>query len=173
MEPISAFSLASGVIQIVDFAGRILSKSHEIYASAEGTIEEHDFLEHSVKNLDELSTSLSKLLLEELERQKLQGGLKTKPVDRQLVLLCKDCHDVTAKLLAEIDKLKLKGPHSKLKSVQQALRHVGSQPHIQNLKNKLDDIRSQVDTVLLVSLRCDVLQLQILRLATNTNQRST
>ena len=169
MEPLSAFSLASGVIQIVDFTGRLLLKSREIYTSAEGTVEEHALLEHSARNLAELLTALSTPLLAEIRIQKLQGGSKTKPADQQLVLLCKDCHDITTKILAEIDKLKLKSTHGKLKSVQQALRHMGSQPHIQILKNKLDNIRSQVDTVLLVSLRYDVSQLEILHLNTNTN----
>ncbi|KAL1613149.1 hypothetical protein SLS60_001381 [Paraconiothyrium brasiliense] len=147
MEPLSALGLASSVIQIVDFSGRLLAKSREIYTSAEGTIEEHGLLEESANNLAELSVALS-APLHGIEKQRLQSRQKVHAADRQLLRLCTDCKNVTTRLLAELDRLKSKGPHGKLKSVQQALRHMGSQSEILNLKGKLDDIRKQVDTAL-------------------------
>lgn len=153
MEPLAALGLASNIIQIADFSSRLLAKSREIYTSAEGTIEEHALLRDSATNLAELSAALSTPLLHELEKQRVWHKQKAHAADRQLLRLCADSKDVATKLLAEIDRLKLKDSRGKLRSVQQALRHMGSQPEISALKAKLEDIRKQVDTALLVSLR--------------------
>lgn len=118
MEPLSALGLASGVIQIVDFSGRLLAKSREIYHSAEGNVEEHELLEDSANNLAELSAALSTPLLRELEKQQQRFGKRINAADKQLIQLCKDCKDVVTKLLTEINRLKIRGPHGKLKSVQ-------------------------------------------------------
>jgi hypothetical protein len=158
MDPLSALGLASNVIQITDFVGRFLSKSREIYESTDGITEDYRILEDSAKNLSELLTTLSTPLEKELGKHSKDLG--SKPTDpqlvqpgTQLVQLCKECKNVTASLLVELDRLKPKGSHGKLQSVYQAIRQLLSDRKILPLEKKLDDIRKQVDTVLLISLK--------------------
>jgi DNA repair exonuclease SbcCD ATPase subunit len=60
MEPLLALGIASNIIQIVDFSGRIFSHSREIYNSAHGTLSVHENLQDAAKNLHELSRDLAK-----------------------------------------------------------------------------------------------------------------
>jgi hypothetical protein len=58
MEPLVALGLASNIIQIVDFSGRMLSRTREIYDSPSGTLQIYTDLEHAARNLEELSRDL-------------------------------------------------------------------------------------------------------------------
>ena len=49
MDPLTAFSLACGVIQVVDFITKILIRCKEIYE--EGSLSEYQELETMTKNL--------------------------------------------------------------------------------------------------------------------------
>ncbi len=54
MDPLTSLSLASNVIQIVDFSTQLVSKGYKIYKSADGTLAENVDIEavtHSLKTL--------------------------------------------------------------------------------------------------------------------------
>lgn len=57
MDPLTAFSLACGVIQVVDFSMKLLSKSREIYKS--GSLAENKEIESMAKHLTNLRTGLN------------------------------------------------------------------------------------------------------------------
>jgi hypothetical protein len=59
MEPLVALGIASNIVQIVDFAGRILSRSKEISTSGNGSLAIHSHLVDVARNLRELSNELS------------------------------------------------------------------------------------------------------------------
>ncbi|KAH7093260.1 hypothetical protein FB567DRAFT_514985 [Paraphoma chrysanthemicola] len=58
MEPLVALGVASNIIQIADFSGRMISRSKEIYTSANGTLSVYTDLEDAARNLQELSREL-------------------------------------------------------------------------------------------------------------------
>lgn len=58
MDPLSALSLASNIIQVVDFSSRIITQSYEIYKSSDGSMAEHAILDDAAKNPSELYDSL-------------------------------------------------------------------------------------------------------------------
>ena len=49
MDPLSALGLASNIIQITEFTGKLISQSKEIYRSADGTLSEHAILEEAAR----------------------------------------------------------------------------------------------------------------------------
>jgi hypothetical protein len=58
MEPLLALGLASNIVQIADFSGRMISRSKEIHNSANGALSIHTYLEDAARNLEELSRDL-------------------------------------------------------------------------------------------------------------------
>lgn len=60
MEPLIALGLASNIIQIADFSGRLFSRSKEIYTSTGGTLSVYTDLEDAAKNLQELTSYLDR-----------------------------------------------------------------------------------------------------------------
>jgi hypothetical protein len=58
MEPLAALGIASNIIQIVDFASRLVSRGHELYQSADGRLAGHDVLDSAAENLSTLVIDL-------------------------------------------------------------------------------------------------------------------
>ena len=58
MDPLSALSVAAAVVQFVDYSSRMVSKSREIYKSADGALAENIDLEVASKCLQRLTEPL-------------------------------------------------------------------------------------------------------------------
>lgn len=78
---------------------------------------------------------------------------KVTAAGKQLQQLSKECSAVSNELLQELEKLKIKGPHKRWESFRQALNSVWSQEKTRALETRLEGIRKQLDTTLLVCLR--------------------
>jgi hypothetical protein len=145
MDPISALGLASNIIQIVDFAARIISRSYEIYNSTDGQLQDHAILDDAAQNLSELYA--------DLQRSANINTRKLDAADKQLLSLKKESEAITKELRKALDKARLKSGPQKWRSIFQALKSVWTEKEISRLATRLDSIRKQVDTALLVSLR--------------------
>ena len=171
MDPLTALGLASNIVQFVDFASKLISQSHEIYRSADGALEDNVALEHVAKNLSKLGNELKskradittgrKALAWGGEWARKDGSVISEPekvtaAGKQLQQLSKDCSAVSNELLQELEKLKIKGPHKRWESFRQALNSVWSQEKIRALETRLEGIRKQLDTTLLVCLRYEI-----------------
>lgn len=139
MESIAALSLASNIIQVIDFSSRLVSRGRELYKSADGSLAEHAVLSDAARNLFELQ--------EELQLSDTSGSHK------KLIKLQKESEDVVQELAKIMDKAKRKNGNRKWQSIYQALRSVKTDREISNIARRLDKIRKQVDTALLVSIR--------------------
>jgi hypothetical protein len=147
MDPISAVSLASSIIQIVDFSSRLLSRTHELYVSVDGSLKEHMIIDNATNNLSSLYGDLQK------SNKSIPGSLGLSDADKLLVKLKDESEVVVRKLRGALDKAKTKKAHSKAQSVFQALKSVFTDPEILRLANELDNIGKQVNMALLLSLR--------------------
>jgi len=58
MDPLAAVSLAGTVIQFLDFAGKIVSKSHELYTVQDGALAGNIELQDATDRLTTLSKTL-------------------------------------------------------------------------------------------------------------------
>jgi len=169
MDPVTAMGCAASVIQFVQFGSKLISESREIYRSTDGALDKNLALEQIAKNLSELNAALrldrepGDLFTHKgttaAKRRKSKAAKFARPprnpsaVEQQLNRICEECDSVTQQLLKELDKLKLRGGQRKWGSFRQALSNVWSQGEIQELEKKLEGIRKQIDTTLLVYLR--------------------
>jgi hypothetical protein len=58
MEALAAVGLVSGIFQIIDFSGKLIFRSKDIYSSANGSLNLYNDLENAVKQLQELLQEL-------------------------------------------------------------------------------------------------------------------
>jgi hypothetical protein len=144
MDPLTALGLASNIIQIISFTSNLISKGREIYKSADGTLITNLELEAITRNLQDLSGHLS---FPRKRRKDLSDA------DKELQELCKGCTRVSAQLIEVIQGLAVRGDHRKFNSFRQALNSVWKEDTIEELSKRLERYRSQIDTMLLVSLR--------------------
>jgi hypothetical protein len=95
MEPLSALSIASAVIQIVDFSSKVIARTREVYRSAEGTITETALLENATVNLNDLLNELRNITSSESVGY---GASHQKTSDRLLLQHAKDSQAVANEL---------------------------------------------------------------------------
>ena len=142
MDPVTAFSLACGVIQVVDFSIKVLAKCKEIYDH--GALSEHQEIEEITKHLADLQidTSLPQ-----------SSGIAQTPADRELWELAKTCSATAEQLVAKLQNLKIEGPHKKRQAIAKTVKAFREKKEMQDLEKRLNSCRSVLDTKILVSLR--------------------
>lgn len=158
MDPTTAMGCAASVIQFVDFGRKLVSGSLEIYGSADGMSAEHISIGDISKSLSELIVPLRARRDTRLENERNVSNRnrpqeKGSVAEKELNRICEDCDKVAQQLQQELEKLRLRGGHRKWGSFKQALSNMWNQSQISALEKKLERIRKQVDTTLLVSLR--------------------
>jgi hypothetical protein len=147
MEPSTALAIASAVIQVVDFSSKVIARTREVYHSADGSIEENAHLQEAAANLEDLMLQL-------------KSGIRKAPdIENQstphqrLLQLAQDSQIAADRLRKLLNKVKFNKNGDQRMALGQGLRSVLEQNNISALKARLDEIRKQVDTTLLVALR--------------------
>ena len=146
MDPLSALSLASNVVQLVDFGSRLISKSQEVYKSADGTSNVNGNLETITKDLTRICSSL---IQPEHYINKEQASVP----EIALIPLCRSCKKLGDEFLSVLKTLKVKGRHQKWSTVRQALRTAWKESTILSYEKRLGDFRSQIVAHLISILR--------------------
>lgn len=147
MDPLTALSLASNVIQIVDFSTRLVSKGYKIYKSADGTLAENVDAEAVTNSLNMLNAKLQRSV-----KDSKRGGPLSED-DQSLLKLCANCESVANELLARLDRVKVTGKYRKWKSARQALKSVSNKDDLEVLVSRLGMYRSEITLHVTISLR--------------------
>lgn len=154
MDPVSAFGVASGVVQFVDFTRKLIAKGYNIYRSSDGKLPEHIALQDIAINLQELAKELAPRFTKDDLRLIREGRTpKLQRAERQLDSIQIECAEVTRQLLEVLGGLMVKSKERKWQCFRQALSSVWSEGKIRGLEERLDRIRKQLNTTLLVCLR--------------------
>jgi hypothetical protein len=99
MDPLTIIGLVGNIIQLVDFSGKLIPKSTELYQSGEGALAENINTETATNHLVLLNS-------------KLKNAASTTG-DSALERLCKSCGTAADELLAALDNVKVKGKQAK------------------------------------------------------------
>jgi len=156
MKPQMAVSLASAVIQLVNFARKVIQKDKvgKVSKSTSTALGEATLLDDAIANLGDLSQQLEKA---RRVYYKSHVSPDHEIADVQLMALAKDGGGVAKILQATLDQAKRDDDMDEGTVLAQGLRSVlslyYSQKTICDLTDKLGSIRKQVDVALLVSLR--------------------
>lgn len=141
MDPLTVLSLVGNVVQFVETAHILISKTVEGYRSLDGSL---------VENAD------AELVTRDLIRLKEQLEIQAGVDNVHLGTLCRRCNEVGVELLEGIQKVKGHGGRSgKLKSFRQAVRSVWSRDEIHSIEKRLSNIRDELNLQVCVDLRYD------------------
>ena len=139
METLAIIGLVGNIVQFVDFSGKLISKSTELYQSSEGALAENIDTETATNHLVWLNS-------------KLQNAATTTG-DSALESLCKSCGTAADELLAALDKVKVKGKQDKWKSIRKSLQSVWSKEKIEELERRLAGLKEELNLHVVVNLR--------------------
>ena len=176
MIPLDALSLAAAVVAFVDFGGKILVTGYTIYNAAEGTSTENIHIEKLTLDLKVLSDKLyteparkpmneSKVgvrlsddgTLVEVENdtvnseEDLTFDDEDEDALKALKELAKTCSQLAQELLTVLEGLKVKSSGSlrTWHAIRQAVRTVCKKETIKSMQERLDRIRTQLNSHLL------------------------
>lgn len=145
MDPITAFSLACGVIQVVDFGTKTLIKCREIYK--EGSLSAYQELEDLTKNLVDVRSKLDLPSANQIA----EGFDKS---NEQIILkLARRCSATADQLVGRLHSLKIEGPHKKRQAILKTVQLLWDKSEIQELQKRLDGYRDALDTEILINLK--------------------
>ena len=147
LDPLSALSLASNVVQFIDFGNRLISEIQEIRQSASGLAKE---------NIDFLFTAEAfRRKSDILFANPTDGiGSSSLPLSRSaLQEFAVPCRQVSDELIAILEGLKVMEPRKRQQSFRQALRSITKRRKIKELVAKMGILRKLVDSHLITILR--------------------
>ena len=136
MDPTAAFSLVCGIIQVIDFSSKVAKKCHELYR--DGVSSEH-------KEAEEMASHLIDL------RAKLE--LPDESVGKDLLDLGSKCSSTAEELIAELEKLKIDGSHTKRQVARKAFKIMRKGSSIDHIQKRLAEYEKHLDSRVLFELR--------------------
>ncbi len=148
MDPLTAFSLACGVFQVVDFSTKIVSKCREMYKH--GVSSENKEIESMAKHLRDLATELK---LPNTIQSPGSAPPQLFQDDQELLKLAEQCSETATKLIEEIQKLRIQGQHRKRDAFRKAIKTMWKNDTIQDIQRSLERYRKTLDTRILITLR--------------------
>ena len=153
LDPGSALSLACNIIQIVDFSLKAVSKFRELYD--DGVSSENRELEDMAVHLKGLRAKL--VTVDPTTRQSRHVYFD----DKELQALAEECCATADELTAELDTLKVSGPHKRRQAVRKLFRSIRRKSVVRGIQVKLDGYQKVLDTRILVDLRCVIFYLEV------------
>ncbi|CAI9632192.1 unnamed protein product [Alternaria burnsii] len=156
LDPLIALGAVANVTQFVELAIKIFARSHAIYNSANGSLDEYDDLGKVSEDISVLSTKLQESLT-------TTAAISSLTTDEQALCdLCKGCIDVSQELAKALEKLTGPGKPGRFRSFRQALKSVWSKDDIDNLERRVRMYKEELNIRIIVGLRSkiDVVALQ-------------
>jgi hypothetical protein len=146
LDPLTAISLASNMVQFVDFSGKIISKTRELTKSSHGTTQEaynaeiviRDLLRHSEQLKDGVRAARATPHTED---------------DKALEDLCNGCISLSERIIKRLEKLKLGEGAGKRQAFLHALKAVWSQKELESEEAQLATYRSRLEFRVLTSFK--------------------
>lgn len=146
MDPLSAFSLASGVAQLISFTGELVAVGNAIYHSTDGVLQNRE-LEDVTRDLQDLAHEVTR------EQAKLLAGQQLKSEEWRLRAICDNCTSIAQELTQKLEKLKVQGKHRRFKSHRLALMSVWQKDEAEKIAERLEKYQRELDSRILVGLR--------------------
>ena len=147
MDPLSCLSIASNIVQFVDFGLQVVSKGNQIYRSVNGALAENLDLEIVTNDLLILQAKLRSF------RNTPSYAEAVSNDTRALEILSQACADLARKLLEKLNMAKAQGRFRRWKSLRQALKSVWSKQDIDEMAKRLQGFRSELQLHILVTLK--------------------
>ncbi|KAK6951193.1 hypothetical protein Daesc_007724 [Daldinia eschscholtzii] len=154
MDPLSAFSLAAGVVQFTDFAGRLLTNIVKVYKSATG--QTSTTMEYS-----KIASDLRYYIDQIQEKADSLGSITENNTNDRVSQICADCREVCTKLEKALEKLKAKG-QTRLEVAQSSfmivLKGLWTKGDVDTLARQILEIRRNMMDVITIGIWKDAQQ---------------
>lgn len=133
MDPISAFGLASSIINFIDFGCELVSFARQVRSSATGATTENQHINFLSARIEATATEL-----------KVRSTSVTTPDEQRLHDLSEECLTLSQDLRTLVGKIKAKDPKCKRQLVKSFIMDLKKKEEKRNLEERLDKCRDQL-----------------------------
>lgn len=148
MDGLSALSVASNAVQIVDFGVRFLSQIMELRKSQDGQIEEFQNLHRGAQRL----CSLNDVLIKDIKTR--QANQRLTELEQNILSLCIESDSVTTDLLEQLKGVSLDQQDSGIvAALQVAIKVIWKRKNIKSLQQRLSGLRDTLTDTILVNMQ--------------------
>ena len=144
MDPFSAFSLACGIIQVVDFSTRVLGMCKDMYKN--GSLTQNQDLEERAKHLLDLQGRLKPA-----DYHRASTSVQTS--DTRLQQVARECSATADQLVQRLRGLKIEGPHRKRDVSKKIFKAFWERRDIRDIEKRLNAYKQALDREILINLR--------------------
>ncbi|KAF2994212.1 hypothetical protein E8E14_001000 [Neopestalotiopsis sp. 37M] len=146
MDPLSAFSLACNILQIVEYGANVLSRAAEYRDAPNGALNQHNTLHDVLQSLKGLNAELGATLPSSSIAQ------RTTVPNTRLVVANKECIRIADELIALLEKLKVK-KSSTLEALRMSIKSVWYESKVKALKHDLAEAKDNLSFALMLSMQ--------------------
>ncbi|KAI9712065.1 MAG: hypothetical protein M1820_001774 [Bogoriella megaspora] len=151
MDPFSVIGLTSSIAQFLDFSINLISKSHKLYTSSAGLLQDNVDLVKVSQDLQELSRTLGLSLSDATCQSDRMASLQK---------MALSCEDAATELIQAVEKLQLSdGPGRRWRTFRKALKSLWDKQKIAELEKRLDWFRKELTIDVVVDVRNHQLQI--------------
>ncbi|ETS85085.1 hypothetical protein PFICI_03110 [Pestalotiopsis fici W106-1] len=146
MEPLSAFSLACNILQIVEYGANVLSRAAQYRAASNGALNEHNTLYDVLQSLKGLNAELGLSLPPSGSVQKA-----TVP-ELRLATANKECMRIADELIALLEHLKVK-KSSTVEGIRMGIKSIWYEGKVKTLKHDLAEAKDNLSFALMLFMQ--------------------
>jgi hypothetical protein len=152
LDPLTAISLASAIVQFVDFGSKVIGGASEIYKSADGALKENAELEDSTTKINQLN---DRILLPPIVTASGEAISEDETVLTELASTSKVVAGELLSLLQDFRSVRRSGSHKKWESFRKAVsaQTPWNKDKIQRLESKLKVLQENISRHLVVIMR--------------------
>ena len=146
LDPLTAISLASAIVQFVDFSIKIVSQTQEIYQSASGATRENVTIGEITQDIKDIYQNVTRNV----------SSRQPQTNDMALLRLAESCEREADALLLILAELKVPPGASHWTSFRKAIKSARQKGKVQELETRLGKLQKQANSRLLFMMKCVV-----------------
>ncbi|PYH96452.1 hypothetical protein BO71DRAFT_482045 [Aspergillus ellipticus CBS 707.79] len=139
MDPISAFSLACNVLQVIELGHRVLSNTVNYHRATNGELSEQQDLRTVAQRLNSLDVDLQ----ESLPSPDSKANLT--PAEAHLMQANGECMRLSSDFIEFLDRLKLRNPHAVLESVRASMNAIWYREKLETMQRAVTQARDNLN----------------------------
>jgi hypothetical protein len=147
LDPLSAFSVACNVLQIVDFGSKVLTQAIDYRKAANGELPENQDLRHVFQSLKSLNMDLKASI------PRLTGSKSLSTAETRLLEANEECLRLSMEFIDLLDRLKVKNQHAMLECLRMSVKTLWYKEKTRAIERALSQARDNLNVAFLVYIK--------------------
>ena len=147
MEPLSSFTVACNVLQVIEAGAKILNKAVEYHRTQDGLSKEHQDLKHVAQTLNNLNADLQATL----PKAHKAGGVSS--AEARLIEANNECLRLSTNFIHFLDGLRVRNPQAILDAFRASIKSLWHKDKVAAMEKAVSQARDNLNVAFLVYMK--------------------